>query len=129
MEKTDFKSWLDLYKRAWMTRDPELIRELFTDDASYQEKPFELPMNGLEAIRDYWKVVSETQEDVKFNYQILGQDKNQGIAHWSASFIRRPQKTLVKLDGIMIASLNSDNKCTAFQEWWQSKKNKNFLNL
>lgn len=122
----DFKSWLELYGRAWMNLDPGLIDELFTKDATYQEKPFEAPMKGIDAIRKYWNIVSETQKDVKFEYEILGSNDSRGVAHWKSSFVRPKQNTLVLLDGILVVDLDSENKCTRFQEWWQSKKTKNF---
>ena len=115
-----FKSWLDLYGKAWQNRDPLLIKDLFSKNATYQEKPFESPMTGIESITKYWLMVAETQENVQFRYNILTVNENLGIAHWSASFLRK--QTLVNLDGIFVVELNSENKCTKFREWWQSHK-------
>ena len=126
IKQIDFKSWLDLYGRAWMSLDPSLIDDLFTKEATYQEKPFEEPMKGIDEIRKYWNVVSETQKDVKFEYEILESNHNFGVAHWKSSFVRPNQNILVMLDGVLVAHLDSENKCTQFQEWWQSKKTKNF---
>ena len=124
--ENDFKTWLDLYGQAWMNLDPRLIDELFTKEATYQEKPFEEPMKGIDAIRKYWNGVAETQKDVKFEYEILETNHSRGVAHWKSSFVRPKQNTLVLLDGILVAHLDSENKCIRFQEWWQSKKTKNF---
>ena len=93
---------------------------------TYQEKPFEEPIKGIDAIRKYWNVVSETQKDVKFEFEILDTHHSRGISHWKSSFVRPNQNVLVSLDGVLVAHLNSENKCTLFQEWWQSKKTKNF---
>ena len=126
LENIEFKSWLDLYGKAWMNLDPSLIDDLFSKDATYQEKPLEEPMKGIEAIQKYWNIVADTQKDVKFEYEILESNNSKGIAHWKSSFVRPKQNTLVLLDGILVAHLDSENKCTCFQEWWQSKKTKNF---
>ena len=120
MDCNSFKSWLDLYGKAWKTRDPKLIKKLYAKNAKYYEKPFEAPISGIKSITEYWSIIAKTQEDVKFDYEILSVNKKQGIAHWRASFVRK--LTQVKLDGIFVVKLNSKNKCTVFKEWWQSQK-------
>ena len=122
MDNDSFKAWLEIYGRAWKTRNPNLIPDLFTDEASYHEKAFDEPITGIKKILDYWNVVSKTQKNIHFDYVILSVDSSQGIAHWSASFIRLNPNELVELDGIFLVRLNSQNKCTQFREWWQSKK-------
>lgn len=122
MNRNDFRSWLELYGTAWKTRDPNLIKKLFAEGAKYHEKPTESPISGIESITEYWSVIAQTQQNIKFDYDILAVDKNQGIAHWSASFIRKLTQTQVKLDGIFVVNINSKNKCTIFREWWHSYK-------
>ena len=124
MNRNTFKSWLDLYGAAWKTRDPKLIKKLFADHAKYYEKPFESPISGIASITEYWSVIAQTQENVHFDYDILAVDKKQGMAHWSASFVRKLTQTQVKLDGFFLVQLNSENKCTIFKEWWHSQKRK-----
>jgi hypothetical protein len=121
MNHDSFSSWLELYGKGWTLRDPKLLEELFTKDAKYYEKPFSLPFEGIDSIKDYWKVVAQTQSNIKFEYKILSVSETEGIAHWKASFSRKP-KEFVKLDGIFVVTLNSKNKCTLFKEWWQSYK-------
>ncbi|MFQ6025341.1 MAG: nuclear transport factor 2 family protein [Nitrosopumilaceae archaeon] len=111
-----------MYCRAWKTRDPSLIKNLFVTDATYHEKPFEKPISGVEAITEYWSIIAQTQDNVEFDYDILSVDENKGIAHWSASFVRKLTQTQVKLDGIFVVHLNFESKCTKFEEWWQSQK-------
>ena len=94
MNEDSFKSWLDLYGVAWKTLDPDLIPNLFVKDATYHEKQFDKPIRGIDEIVEYWNMVSNTQKDVKFDYEILSVSQNQGIAHWTASFTRENPKTL-----------------------------------
>jgi len=122
MNYDSFCNWLELYGKAWTLRDPELLNELFTEDAKYYEKPFSLPFDGMDSIKDYWRIVAQTQSDIRFEYKIFMVSETYGIAHWEASFVRKPNKELVKLDGIFVVNLNSENKCTLFREWWQSQK-------
>jgi len=47
MDHDSFKAWLDLYSKAWTERNPELIRDLFSQDAKYLEKPFSDPFDDV----------------------------------------------------------------------------------
>ena len=111
-----FGSWLDAYGRAWETGDPEAAAELFTDDAAYHETPFDEPMRGRAEISEYWSDVPRFQEDIRFSYEVLA--ASEGIAHWSADFLRLPARTPVRLDGILLAKLDAGGRCTEFREWW-----------
>ena len=122
MDHDSFKAWLDLYGKAWTGRNPELIRDLFAKDAKYFEKPFSAPFDGIDSIIQYWQGVTQTQKNVSFQYNILAVDQDLGIAHFLASFLRY-SSTQIKLDGIFLVKLDSQNKCIKFEEWWQSQKN------
>ena len=125
MTKETFKSWLDAYGRAWETRDPQAVGELFTQDATYQETPFVEPLRGRSAIREYWsQKVERSQEQIEFGYEILALVKTVGIAHWRASFVRISSKSRVKLDGIFLLTFDADNRCRELREWWQRQENK-----
>ena len=122
MDDTSFNDWLELYGKAWTQRSPNLIKKLFTDDAKYSEKPFSPPFIGIDAISLYWKGVSQTQKDISFEYKIISVSNDVGLAHFVASFLRQPGNVKIDLDGIFQVTLNSQNKCTSFSEWWQSQK-------
>ena len=118
MDRPTFESWLDTYKRAWETRDPEAAADLFTADADYYERPFEAPARGREGIRDYWSDATRYQEGVEFSSEVLATTATGGIAHWHCRFTRLTSNSVVELDGIFLVRLDADGKCTEFREWW-----------
>ncbi len=120
MNNKDFKSWLDAYGRAWETRDPQAAAEIFTENATYQEVPFDEPIRGREAIGKYWSGNVQEQDEVRFGYEILATTQDKGIARWWTSLLDLPSKAHVKLDGIFVVSLDAENRCTEFQEWWHA---------
>lgn len=122
MERRAFESWLDAYGRAWETHDTAALAALFTDDATYQETPFESPMQGQAAICGYGIEARQSQNEVHFSYEVLAVDKDVGIARWRASFVRVPSGARVALDGILVAVLNDENRCSRFQEWWHRQE-------
>lgn len=124
MNHDAFRSWLDAYGRAWERRDPQAAADLFTEDATYQETPFDEPLRGRTAIRDYWSHVPRSQEQIRFDYDILAVTEDVGIAQWRASFVRLPSKTGVRLNGIFVVCLDAENRCKVFREWWHRRENK-----
>ncbi len=44
MDYSSFKTWFETLGRAWENRDPHAAAELFTENASYHENPFDEPL-------------------------------------------------------------------------------------
>jgi hypothetical protein len=67
ISRTLVKKVLELYGKAWVDRDPELIPQIFTPGAVYTEWAFGPVYTGHKEIMDYWKrkVVGE-QTNIEF---------------------------------------------------------------
>jgi hypothetical protein len=122
MDVETFQQWLRAYGHAWESRDPRAACELFTEDATYQETPFVEPMQGREAIYRYWLQVPETQDEVKFESEVLAVADGQGIARWRTAFVRVPGRVRVELDGIFLVRMGEDGRCREFREWWHRRE-------
>jgi uncharacterized protein (TIGR02246 family) len=122
MDRERLERWLDAYGRAWETMDPDAAVALFTEDASYQETPFDDPMRGRDQIRSYWAGVPEAQRDIRFEHRILAVVGDRGIAHWRASFTRVPTGATVILDGIFVLDFDREGRCGTLREWWRRRE-------
>jgi uncharacterized protein (TIGR02246 family) len=112
-------TWLSGYRAAWEKRDAERAAQLFTNDATYQEMPFDAPKNGRAGIREYWSGVTADQRDVEFHSQTIAVNGNTGVAHWSAKFKLASTGATVELDGVFVLELDAKSGlCTALREWW-----------
>ncbi|OGW51841.1 MAG: hypothetical protein A2Y81_01810 [Nitrospirae bacterium RBG_13_43_8] len=118
MNMEGFQSWIESYGRAWESHEPQIFADLFTDDASYYVNPFSEPLSGRSALRDYWSNIVRSQEQTRFDYEVLAITQDIGIAHWWTSFVYISSKTKVKLDGIFVISLNDESHCKVFKQWW-----------
>jgi hypothetical protein len=118
MTASAFASWLEAYGRAWTSRDPQAAADLYTERGAYQVTPFVEPMRGRQAILDYWTHVAQTEQDIRFGYEILSVSPDQGIARWWASFVIVPPGLPTKLDGIFLISLDENGRCHSLREWW-----------
>ncbi len=118
----DFRAWLDAYGAAWRDGDAQATIELFSDDAVYYENPFEDPMAGLDAIRQYSEGAGESQRDVRFQYEAMAVADSKGLAQWQATFVRIPSGNHVELDGFLMAEFDDAGKCSVFREWWHRRE-------
>lgn len=97
----DVKAWMAAYAKAWTERDPEQIVRLFTSTAHYQEHRFKPALEGIEAIRNYWRVIVQTsQRDVSFSYDVLAVRGSRAFVHWQATFVWLPINGIMELDAI-----------------------------
>ena len=122
MTPESFRSWLESYKSAWETRDPEAAAALFAEMAVYQEAPFRDPMRGRATVRAYWEHIPRTQEDVHFHFEVLAVSGDAGIGRWWASFVRIPSGKRIHLDGVLVATFDGDGRCRLFREWWHKRE-------
>jgi|SRR2546421_10354542 hypothetical protein len=122
LAKQDVRNIVDVYIRAWVEQDADLIGTIFTDTATYHERVFEAPIQDRHGIRAYWKAkVIESQANIKCELLNLYLDGNTAIVEWEAEFDDLAQKVrkrmrevaILAFDGQLIASL---------REYWASEQ-------
>ena len=112
-------TWLSGYREAWEKRDAERAAQLFTENARYQEMPFDAPKSGRAEIREYWSGVTADQRDVEFHSQTIAVNGNTGVAHWSAKFKQASTGMTVELDGVFVLEVDpKTGLCSTLREWW-----------
>ena len=100
MNSESLRAWLESYRMAWETRDPDLVVLLFAQDATYQETPFTETMRGREAIRQYWsRAVVSYQEQIRFGYEILAVTEAAPLPTGGPRLYASPQKHRYALMG------------------------------
>ncbi len=107
---------------AWEAGDAAAATRLFREDISCQEDPFAAPLQGREAVREYWADVPRTQKEIRFGFETLAVTADGGIFHWWASFTRIPSGAAVRLDGAQIVKLDDNNLCYSLREWWMREE-------
>lgn len=113
------------YFQAWETQSVDKIRQLFTEDAIYDEKPGKIaPIIGLEAIVDYWNFNPVSQNNIHTEHHILGYSPDGAIwLRFVGSFFVRGEH--VEIDGIMsILPDEEKQKIARLVEYFRTKKQK-----
>ncbi|PZS36809.1 MAG: nuclear transport factor 2 family protein [Pseudonocardiales bacterium] len=122
LTKQDVRNVVDLYIRAWVEQDADLIETIFTDTATYHERVFKEPIRDRHGIRAYWKdKVVESQSGIKCELLNLYLDGDTAIVEWEAEFDDLTQKVrkrmrevaILVFEGRLIASL---------REYWSSEQ-------
>ena len=133
--------FMDGYKRAWETRDDNLLCSLFAPGGVYHNTPFDQQV-GHAAIARYWDRV-KLQDDIRFTYDIVSETPSGGVATWTTRYRvtsekmfemwaksagtgmieRQPGAPLprLRLEGIAIVELGDDGLCRHFRIWWHSQ--------
>ncbi|UCF19310.1 MAG: nuclear transport factor 2 family protein [Gemmatimonadota bacterium] len=118
MSEAELQNWLEAYRQAWETRDPEAAVALFSDNVKYYETPFGLPAEGRPGVRDYWANATRGQVDIGFSHEVLFVSQDRGIARWWASFTRVSTGARIDLDGVFLLEFDHEGLCRELREWW-----------
>ena len=121
MTKEEATKLLNIYGKAWVTRDPDLITTIFTSDATYND-PHEPENIGIEAIRQYWidKVIGE-QKDITFDLKHVWIDGENVIAEWYAEFTDTKRNMRIKMREVAIFTIK-ENKFSSLREYYKTVK-------
>lgn len=115
-----FKSWLELLKTTWETKDPEMALDLVADEFIWFETPFQTPITSKEDLLKEWESIQD-HKDITMTHEILSYSDNMGIVKWCAKFKRISSNTDAELEGIYLVKLDSKGKCVEFHQWYNSK--------
>lgn len=121
MTKEEAIKLIEIYGKAWETRDPELIVTIFTEEATYND-PKEPENIGRDAIKKYWetKVIGE-QEDIKFKLLNVWVDGETVIAEWFATFKDIKRNLYIEMTEVAIFAVK-EGKFSSLREYYKSVK-------
>ena len=109
------------YRRAWEHQDAALLLTLFTEDATYHENPFNEPLAGHAAIRDYWQRATGNQRDIRFRWRPVHSAGDEHAIEWEAQFTRLEPAQLVELRGMMFLTI-SGGRIARLREYWHKRE-------
>jgi uncharacterized protein (TIGR02246 family) len=118
MTRTDFDNWLDGYRQAWRTDDPEQIGALFTEDATYSPSPFSEPWRGREAIVANWIERGDSQAAWQFESELLAVDGETAVVRGLTTYPAHDEEPEGVYSNIWVINLAQDGRARSFAEWW-----------
>jgi ketosteroid isomerase-like protein len=107
--------WLAAYEAAWRAPGTEGLAEIFTDDASYRQSPYQEPVAGLDAIRRMWDDERDGPDEVfTIATDILAVDGPTAVVR---AEVRYGDPLRQEYRDLWILHLNGSGRCTSFEEW------------
>jgi hypothetical protein len=110
------EEWLAAYRTAWIERDPDAAAALFTEDAIYQEQPYEVGFAGPQGVRDYWARVTETQQGVEVAYGAPLVQGNRAAVEWWVTLENGGAP--ITLAGEFMLTFDDSGLCRNLREYW-----------
>lgn len=127
MDARRIQSWIDTYIDALETTDANAFAEIFSEDATYKETdPFDeyrgkggwQNLTGRLKIHErYDKFFKSLEQYRVWDREVLSITPDQGIGRVRVTWIDSSSKKQWACDWMYKMTLDSDNRCTSFQEW------------
>jgi hypothetical protein len=117
MTEARARAWLDAYRTAWITRNPDLIVSLFAETGIYRESPYDsAPLQGHAEIREYWTRVTRFQDDVSLRFGRPVVVGSRIAVEWWVTHRRKgiPSTT----SGGFFLQFDESGLCTDLREYW-----------
>ncbi|MEU6646708.1 nuclear transport factor 2 family protein [Saccharomonospora sp. NPDC046836] len=115
MDEQPLRAWVAAYERAWRTPGTDILEQLFTTDATYQQSPYREPIRGLPAIARMWEAERVGPDEVfRMTSEPVAVDGDTAVVRVEVSYgdpVRQEYRDL------WIIRFAEDGRCRAFEEW------------
>jgi hypothetical protein len=115
MIREDVTIWINGYERAWRTAGTDLLTDLFTEDASYSQGPYEAPKVGLAQIAAMWEDTRDGPDEVfRMIFEIVAVDGHTAVARVEVRY-GDPERQQYR--DLWVMQFADDGRCRSFEEW------------
>lgn len=117
-------TWLAAYLRAWETYVPDMIGDLFTEDATYAYHAFEEPVRGRLAIVASWLENKDALGTYEGQYEPVAIEGDLAVAHGRSRYFKDATKAeLVReYDNLFLIRFDDRGRCRSIQEWYMIRR-------
>ena len=114
----EFDALIAKFGQAWQQGKPELMAEVFTDDAVFIPGPFEAPVRGREAIRVYWRDVPLEQAEIAFRHGEIFVAGPWFATEYKCTFRRRRTGEAVTVKGALFCE-TAEGRISEMRMYWE----------
>jgi hypothetical protein len=116
IDRDQVAAWVAAYERLWRDQAVDRLGEIFTVDARYWYDPYQDPLVGLAAIREFWN------EDEAFTVtsEIVAVEGDTGVVRLE---VRYGDPVRNEYRDLWVIRFAADGRCWHFEEWpfWPEK--------
>jgi hypothetical protein len=122
--RDDVQRWLDRYVQGWLMYDPDVIGDLFSEDAEYRYHPWDEPERGRDTIVRSWvepdgnASARDKPGTYEAHYEPYAVDANRAVATgWSR--YKHPDGSFRTLyHNAYLLEFDDDGRCRSFTEFY-----------
>jgi len=112
----ELTSWVDRYRTAWTSNDPDDIRALFTEDAEYRYHPWDEPITGHEAIVSSWLESQDAPGDWTFEWHPVAEQGGTAVVEGRTAYASGSDYR-----NLWVIELTEDGRASRFTEWYMKE--------
>jgi ketosteroid isomerase-like protein len=106
------ESWMNSYRTAWESNDPDDIRALFSEDATYWTAPFREPWRGIDEIVESWLDVRDEPGETEFTWFVLNEVGDRVFVQGETAY-----RNAETYSNLWVIELQDDGRASSFTEW------------
>ena len=115
MDRHDVRRWVAAYEQAWRSAGTSSLAGLFTQDATYLASPWATPVEGIEAIGEFWEAEREgPDEDFTMVSEVVTVDGDTAVVRAEVDY-GGPDPS--RWRDLWVLRFGVDKRCRAFEEW------------
>ena len=117
MNRAHVDAWVNAYEQAWRSPGTAALAELFTEDATYHQEPFNGPVVGLDAIAEMWEAERDGPDEVfHMDHAIVAVDPAESVAVVRVD-VEYGEPVEQEWADLWVVRFGPDGRCVAFEEW------------
>ena len=105
-------AWVEAYRRAWESNEPDDIRAVFIDDARYFPSPDDEPWTGIDAIVEGWLDNLAEAGSTTCEWSIVAVDGDVAVIRAVSTY---PDTVY---DNVWIVTLADDGRASEYTDFW-----------
>lgn len=114
------EQWVDGYRRAWESNDPDDVRRLFTDDAEYRLTPSAEPWVGQEAIVAGWLEHQDPPGSTEWSWERVAVEGDTAVVRCATVYPDGPKRGTY--DNLWVLRFADDGRVRSFTDWWIARR-------
>lgn len=114
MDRADVEAWVERYRLAWATNEPEDIAALFTEDAVYYTAPDREPWRGRDEIVRGWIGRKDEPGTWEFRHEVQAIAGDLAFVRGWTDYREPP----TRYSNLWVIRLGEDGRASEFVEWW-----------
>jgi hypothetical protein len=107
--------WVDAYEQAWRAPGTTALAELFTDDATYSQAPYDELVVGLPAISRMWETERVGPDEMfRMQWEVVAADSDVAVVRVE---VRYGEPVHQEYKDLWVIRFAPDGRCSSFEEW------------